>query len=473
MRKLGCSVLLLIVLQISFSAIIGEVRAQSNDTAKKQHAAIGVTESKAVAGIFKDPARRWFPEAGLGLFIHWGISSVDGNHDLSWGMMGNFVWCKNPLTPEAYWALADRFQPQDYHPEKWLQAAKDAGFGYAVLTTRHHDGYALWPTQYGDFSTRTKLGGRDLVGEYVQACRKVGLKVGFYYSPPDWYFHRQYMSFRYDSKGTPESPHWDAKHKPVQLPPKPADFDDQYLAYVNGQITELMTRYGKIDLLWFDGGAGPKMLSQENIRAMQPDIVINDRGHGAGDYRTGYECRLPTERPEGCWEHCTGLTSCWGYMTGHENSEPQNLASGMLNALVKCRAWGGNMLPNCGPRPTGEMPKSYYGCMEILKTWMALRRESVVNVKAGPYPERANVPVTVRDKTWYVHLLPVPNDGKDDPAVLKGEGPVVLKGVERPQRVSVLGSSQVLESQFDKNTLSIAVPQKLRTKLVDVIKVEW
>ena len=309
--------------------------------------------------------------------------------------------------------------------------------------------------------------------EYVDACRKVGLRVGFYYSPPDWYFHRQYMSFGYGSKGTPESPHLGLRHEPVQLPKRPADFDDKYIAYVNGQITELMTRYGKIDLLWFDGGAGKKMLSHDQIRAMQPEIVINDRGHGSGDFRTGYECKLPTERPKGVWEHCTGLTSCWGYTVGNEKSDAMHLASGMLGALVKCRAWGGNMLPNCGPRPSGEMPDSYYRSMELLKTWMATRRESVVGVQAGPYPERAGVPVTVRGKTWYAHLLPARNDRKEDPAVLKDSSPVVLKGVEKPQRVILLGTDQAMEFHFDKDALSITVPKSLRTKLVDVVKVEW
>lgn len=454
-----------LALMVCLVAVATTAWAQTGDAAKQQQALIGAAASGKPGSLLQDPAKQWFPEAGLGLFIHWGLSSVDGHHDLSWGMMAGCPW--NPkskaLTPEAYWGLADRFNPQDYHPAKWLQAAKDAGFGYAVFTTRHHDGYALWPSAYGDFSTRTKLGGRDLVREYVDACRKVGLKVGFYYSPPDWRFQRHYMSFRYGSKGTADSPHFGVNHEPVQLQQKPADFDAQYIAYVNGQITELMTRYGKIDLLWFDGGAGPKMISQEAIRAMQPDILINDRGHGKGDYRTGYECKLPTQRPEGCWEHCTGLTNCWGYTVGSEKADARRLASGMLNSLVKCRAWGGNMLPNCGPRPTGEMPDSFYGCMDLLKTWMATRRESVVGVQAGPYPERSNVPVTVRGKTWYLHLLV--DDGKSDPAV--------LKGVEKPRQATLLGTGRTLDFQFDQNTLTISVPKELRTKLVDVVKVEW
>jgi alpha-L-fucosidase len=455
-------------------AIAAVAQAEDNDAAKQQHAMIGAAQSNAPTDISRDPAKKWFSEAGLGLFIHWGISSVDGHHDISWGMMAKCPWDPTKsmgLTPEAYWKLADRFNPQEYRPERWLQAAKDAGFGYAVLTTRHHDGYALWPSKHGDFSTRTKMGGRDLVGEYVEACRKVGLKVGFYYSPPDWHFNRQYMSFSYGSKGTPESPHLGLKHEPMQLPKQPADFDDKYIAYVNGQITELMTRYGKIDLLWFDGGAGPRMLAQEAIRAMQPDITINDRGHGKGDFQTDFECRLPTEQPKGCWEYCDGLTSCWGYILDDEKHNPCDLAAGLLVRLVKCRAWGGNMLANCGPRPTGEMPDCYYSCLDKVKTWMSTRRESVIDVQAGPYPEQSNVLVTVRGKTWYAHLLPGEDPGAT--AMPKGVTPVVFKGVDKPQRVTMLETGQILEGRFDKHTLTILVPENLRTKLVDVIKVEW
>jgi alpha-L-fucosidase len=449
---------------VSLMAVVDVTLAQSGDAAKQQHALIGAAQSSSTAPICKDRARQWFPEAGLGLFIHWGLSSVDGYQELSWGMMANCPWsAPKALTPAAYWKLAEKFHPTQYDPERWLQAAKDAGFGYAALTTRHHDGYALWPSEYGDFNTKNNLDGRDLVREYVKACRKVGLKVGLYYSPPDWHFNRQYMSFGYGSKGTPESPHLGLQHEVVQLPDKPADFNDKYVAYVNGQVTELMTRYGKIDLLWFDGSPGKDLISQARIRAMQPDIVINDRGHGRGDYSTGFECKLPSHRPEGCWEYCGGLTGCWGYVLNDEKGDPDALAANLLTRLAMCRAWGGNVLGNCGPRPTGEMPECYYGCMEKIKTWMATRRESVIDVQAGPYPEQSNMPVTVRGKTWYALLLP---DGHCT-------GPVVFKGVEKPRHATLLGTGQSMKLQFHEGTLTISVPTNLRTKSVDVVRVDW
>lgn len=437
--------------------------AQAQSTVQDQHAIIGVASKQAQADTASAADLQWYRDAGLGMFIHWGISSVEGKHELSWAMLANIPWNANPITPEAYFRLADQFNPQNYDPEKWLKAAKDAGFGYAVLTTRHHDGYALWPSNYGEFSTRTHMAGRDLVRPYVEACRKVGLKVGFYYSPPDWYFNRHTMSFGYASKGTPESHHLGLRHEPVQLPKKSAEFEDQYVAYVNGQLTELMTRYGKINLLWFDGGAGPKVLSQAQLRAMQPGILINDRQHGKGDFNTQAEGDFPKARPSGLWEHCFSMVGAWGY----RDSEPCGPAAELLVRLVKARAWGGNVLANFAPRPNGELPDAAYRCLADVQLWMVKHRESVVGVDAGPGPDRCNVPVTIRGKTWYLHLLP-PDKGGIAP-----ESEVALHGVGKPQKIAMLGTGKELPYQIQGESVSIPVPKELRTSLVDVIAVDW
>jgi len=306
------------------------------------------------------------------MFIHWGLASVSGNVDLSWGMMKNTPWDagqnnRNKLAPAEYFAMAKRFNPANYHPERWLKAAKEAGFGYAVLTTRHHEGFAMWPSKFGDFNTRNYMGGRDLVREYVKACRKVGMRVGFYYSPPDWYREREYQSWGWDTKGTPESPHLGLNWEPLAaLPKRPVDFEDKHVAYVNGQLTELLTKYGPIDYLWFDGSAGPKVLSQDQIRKLQPNIIINDRQHGFGDVATSaYEYKVPTTRPAGWWEHCFSMVGAWGY------TKPETFAptSQLIERIGQVRAMGGNVLANYAPRPDGEMPDGFYKQMEELKAW--------------------------------------------------------------------------------------------------------
>ncbi|NNM87599.1 MAG: glycoside hydrolase, partial [Phycisphaerae bacterium] len=194
--------------------------------ADAQHAALGMKASPANTHT-THPEAQWFPRAGLGLFIHWGIASVHGGIDLSWGMIANTPWDaaaqgKNKITPEDYWALAPRFQPDRYNPDLWLKAAADAGFQYAVLTTQHHDGYTLWPSRYSSLGVQTHLAGRDLVRPYVEACRRHGLKVGLYYSPPDWLFDRDYKSFNYGTENParfPGRPHFNTHHQPCTLPP--------------------------------------------------------------------------------------------------------------------------------------------------------------------------------------------------------------------------------------------------------------
>lgn len=411
----------------------------------------------------------WFPQAGLGLFIHWGLASIPGNLDLSWGMMKNTPWDsgarnRNKLTPAAYFALAQQFHPTDYHPNRWLKAAREAGFGYAVLTTRHHDGFALWPSEHGDFNTRTCLDGRDLVREYVDACRRQGLKVGFYYSPPDWHFERQYRSFGYDTKGTAESPHLGLNHEPVELPQRPADFEDTYVAYVNGQIEELLTWYGPIDYLWFDGSAGPKVLSIEQIRKLQPGIIINDRQHGRGDVVTSrYEYQLPEAPPSGWWEHCFSMVGAWGY-TKPEQCAPASL---LISKLARVRTWGGNVLANYGPRPDGEMPDCFYRSMTEIKEWMDRSGTSLASVAAGPFPDKCNVPVTVRGKTWFAHLLPRTSDG---PA---SDGPIILTGTARPAQAAMLATGKALDVNAAGDRFTIEVPAEWRTTSDDVVVISW
>lgn len=297
------------------------------------------------------PDAQWFPKAGLGMFFHWGISSVDGMLDISWAMMRHTPYSPRFCTPEEYFALAKRFNPGRYDPNKWLSAAKDAGFRYAVLTTRHHDSYALWPSEYGEFNTRNYMDGRDLVGEYVDACRKNGLKVGFYFSPPDFYTTRNYNKFAYKENlgGWRDS-----------VPPVPEPLKEYARAIGRGQIYELLTRYGKIDLIWFDGN-GFEMMSEEEIRSLQPGIVI---GRGTGTDFESLECELPDdkkyhEKLEGkWWELCHEGSQCWGYTVyDHWNIKPVET---LINWFNIARKYNGNLLLNFGPDSEGDLTEMEY-----------------------------------------------------------------------------------------------------------------
>lgn len=452
------------------------------------------------------PDTRWFENAGLGLFLHWGLSSVAAIGELSWSMIRDKPYDQhlagtNTMTPEEYWKQAERFNPAHYDPHHWLAAAKKAGFAYAILTARHHDGYALWPSAFGAFSTRTHLGGRDLVKAFVEACRTNDLKAGLYYSPPDWYRVRHRMSFRYTGM-----PQLGTRHQPIVIPtPTEAEekrWAEEHNDYVKGQVEELLTNYGKLDIIWFDGPAPSVPI--ERIRALQPGILINDRGHGehlkCGDFSTyeGFYCRVAAKRPGRLFELCTVSTAgdprhqaeetarvlkrlaenlemdrgrlyeilevCQAFPEvlgdwGHQAEETFRPISKVLAEFVKVRAWGGNYLLNIGPQANGELPEGGYRLMAELGAWMQHSGVSVLGALGGPWPEQSNVPITQKAGTRYLHLLP----GVAEPATVRGLSP--------PREVRLLRTGQDLAYTFAAGTLQVAVPAHLRSNLVDVVAV--
>jgi alpha-L-fucosidase len=422
------------------------------------------------------PEAQWYPRAGLGLFVHWGISTVEARFGLSWPMIPGRMYAQRRLsaeeiekianeahwdakvTPRQYFALAERFHPGKYNPDDWLRAARAAGFRYAVLTTRHHDGFALWPSSFGNFNTKTYMGGQDLVKEFVEACRRNGLKVGLYYSVPDWYFNREYFSFFYyrAKKMNPEFPDLGLDLETVKLPPMPEEHAAKYRQYVRGQIRELLTNYGRIDLLWFDGKTDA--ITIEEIRELQPSIVVNDRGWGYGDFNTRAERDLSQTRPAvDWWENC----QVWAKTSWAHIDEDYRPNSQILEQFVRVRAWNGNFLLNTGPTATGDLPAVAYERMREFGAWIQKNEEAVFGTSDPPPSEQANIPVTARQGIRYLHLVP------------SFKGSIVeLHGINQPKSVRLLGREQPLRCEWNEGTLKVEVPSDLRTKLVDVVKIE-
>jgi alpha-L-fucosidase len=439
--------------------------------AAEQHAALGMAGRKNLQHTLH-PEAQWFPRAGLGLFIHWGIASVHGDLDLSWSMIANTRYDsaaqgRNKVTPEEYWRLAERFNPTHTNPDKWLAAAKAAGFQYAVFTAMHHDGYTLWPSAYGAMGVQQSLPNRDFVGPFVEACRKHGLKVGLYYSPPDWYFDRQYMSFNYRSDGQSRDagrPTFDTQHQPGVLPPRPPEHIARQREIFHGRVEELLTRYGRIDLLWFDGGAHDNEI-RDRARQLQPHIVINDRSCD-GDF-AHTECYLPDEPSDGwletchCWQHSDLQTpdgahiDFWGYL----KEEQYKPAAWMLESLVRLRSLGGNFLANVGPRPNGQLPDVVYERFGEVAAWMQHSRASVIGANPAPPSLGCNVPLTVAGETKYLHALP------------GFSGALELHPASRPDSVTLLRTGEALPFHFQNGVLHIEIPPAARTSLVDVVAV--
>lgn len=429
-------------------------------------------EAPSQTVIFPNPSEgaQWYPSASLGLFLHWGIHSMIGAQP-SWNMIKDYKWGGEYHSRQEYYDQANHFKPGNYF-EKYLSAAREAGFKYAVLTTRHHDGYALWPSRYG-IGVKQYMGGRDLVQEYVDACHATGMRVGFYFSPQDWH----YPGYRPDTE-------WDVatwgKRGPVQDSVQNRKDFEKFFAYVIAQLEELLTNYGRVDVLWLDGmgwyGIPVSDLQTERvyawIRSLQPDIVINDRWGNIvnpdnpagtsmriGDFTTPFECLTPTYVPSEWWEHChiwTGKGGGWGYNT----KGLFRPLSWFMEEFVASRSLGGNFLPNVGPSGTGDMHPNFYKEIAGLKEWMATGEESLIGCGPTPGVERSNVPLTTRGHDiWYAHLL----------GGFKGQ--VSVKTDRAPYSVVLLRNRKPVEYIYRDGFLNFKLPESMRGGVDDVVKI--
>ncbi|KFC60056.1 hypothetical protein FEM08_11670 [Flavobacterium gilvum] len=453
-----------------------------------------------------NPGSQWFPDAGIGMFIHWGISSVN-ELDLSWPMRaGTQIGWRNPklsdeevkkimdsgnyiaghecesknncITPNEYFALAKDFNPKNCDPEKWVKAAKDAGMTYAVFTAKHHDGFAMWPSAYGNFNTKNYLGGRDFVKEYVNACRKYGLKVGLYFSPPDWYFDGDFQNFMYYgvARDYHNIPALDRDLKPrtaIKTNEEKQAHYNEVAQFIKGQIEELLINYGKIDVLWLDtdgvtvipkdNPAWDKCISMDRIRQLQPGILITPRLYGVGDYKT-YESdkNIPTEMQDGWAEFCTTIATdeTWGY-----TKVPLKSTAHVLNNMIKARVLNTNSLLNFGPDKEGDFSPAMYKSLGEISAWMKVNAKSIVGAKAISGTEKASVPATMNANHRYLFLLSEEKElHKDKKVIFKTNGTV--------KAVRLSGSRTKLRYAVQQNEMIIYVPAFLRTSLPDVIDVE-
>lgn len=482
--------------------IIAQVK--DKEEVKAEHSGINISTKEGNYIHTTKKNAQWFADAGFGLFIHWGISSVKAIN-ISWSMIpGRILATAKPdsaelkrifsendynlngkkpeITPNQYFEMAKDFNPQNYNPDEWIKAAKDAGFTYAVLTTKHHEGFSMWPSSYSKFSTKNYMNGKDLVEPFVNACRKYGLKVGLYYSPPDWYYEKDVKNFMdfMTIKAHPEYPSLDADLKPriaavKRTPQEVKKYQDDYLAMVKGEVTELLTRYGKIDLLWFDGKPpvpnSSKSITAEEIRGIQPDIVINPRLHGTGDFKT-FERVLPLERDpkDTDWaEFCNTWTSAWPYIKGAVY-RPNGF---ILGELVKCRSMGINYLLGIGPMASGELEPNAYTNMNEVRQWMKINKPAVELVKRIPINEKSSVPATAKDNIRYMYMIPEYTKPSKNSLVPIKDEVVTYQIASKPKSVKWLATKSKLDYRFTDNKLTIKIPATERSLLVDVIEIEF
>lgn len=481
---------------------------KEDENVKMQHAQIGITEDPG-AGYKRttNPGAQWYPQAGFGMFIHWGISSVK-ELDLSWPMMAGtqIGWSANKpsqdsidryfaagdffaghrcklngtcLTPNQYWEQAKDFKPGACDPEEWVKWAKKAGMQYVVLTTRHHDGFALWPSKYGNFNTRNYLNGRDFVKEFVAACRKYGLKVGLYYSGPDWYFNREFQNFLYygierDYQHVPSADADLKARTTVKTAAQKQAHYEKMAAYIKGQVEELLTNYGKIDMIWFDGSASiPKgnaawerCITMERIHELQPGIVVSPRFFGYGDYKTlEGDKSLPSKKQPGWSELCATIAEPgWGY-TG----APLKSTAYVLNQLAVCRSNNANFLLNFGPTKEGVFVPEMISRLQEIAAWMQVNHTAVTGARALDDGEQASVPATARGSHRYLFVMPAVPGKLKAPVLPLKEETVTIKTTGAVRSVQLLGKKTPLTYTVKDGLITIRVPAALRSQNGDVV----
>lgn len=369
--------------------------------------------------IIEERARRtkWFCDARFGMFIHWGLYSIPAR--------GEWVRSNEKMTVEEYQQFFNEFNPVNFDPKSWARAAKDAGMKYAVLTAKHHDGFCLFDSKLTDYKATNTPAGRDLVKEYIEAFRSEGLRVGLYYSLLDWH-HPDYPAF-----GDRAHPMRDNEaYKDVKQ-----DFS-RYVEYLHGQVKELLTNYGKIDILWFDFSyddmTGEKWQATKlvnMIRSLQPDIIIDNRLGGniksanpevyAGDFASPEQIIPPrgitNENGEPIpWEACITLNDHWGYCSSDHNYKSAKL---IIRTLVECVSKNGNLLLNVGPNAKGEIPSESLELLSEVGKWMRQNGDSIYGCGMSSLAKPEWGRYTQKGNILYAHLFE------------RGIGPINLNGL--------------------------------------------
>jgi len=326
------------------------------------------------ASLAESDRLRWWSEGRFGMFIHWGVYSLPAR--------GEWVMHNERIPYEWYRTLADRFHPTRYDPDQWAALARDAGMKYMVLTSRHHDGYCLFDSKVSDYTAPKTGPGRDLLAEYVRACRKAGLKVGFYYSLLDWHHPDYWAGLAGDQAA------W-----------------NRFVDYAHAQVRELCTQYGKLDLLWYDGGwdrdAAAWRSAELNamVRRLQPGIIINDRSRLPEDYDTPEQEIRASRRP---WETCMTLNDHWGYAwQDHNWKSPTTL----IRNLATCVSGGGNYLLNVGPRRDGTISEESVARLREVGKWLRANGRAIYGCGRAPFTIGDLGVTTARGSTVYLHLF--------------------------------------------------------------------
>ena len=354
---------------------------------------------------------KWWTDSRFGMFIHWGLYSLPARHE----------WVKEHerITTEGYQKYFDHFDPDLFCPQEWAKMAKAAGMKYVVLTTKHHEGFCMWDSKYTDYKCTNTPAGRDLLREFVDAFRAEGIRIGFYYSLIDWHHPDFTIDNRHPQRidgGKPEDYAKVNVGKDMSV----------YRQYMKDQVTELLTNYGKIDIIWFDftltGQKEAPDWDSEGLlklaRTLQPGIIVDDR-LGLRDTWGGWDIITPEQRKlESCatwhgkkvhWETCQTFSGSWGY---YRDETSWKSSAMLIELLIETVSKAGNLILNVGPTARGEFDYRAQDRLKAIGEWMHFNSKAIYGCTEAPEefkkPDNSLLTYNPETNTLYISLLTYP-----------------------------------------------------------------
>lgn len=435
----------------------------------------------AQQAISKEERMKWWSEARFGMFIHFGVyAQMAGQYKGYEQARGGAEWIMNRMkVPVAeYKDVAKQFNPVKYDADAWVKTAKDAGMKYLVITAKHHDGFALFNSKASNWDiTDATPYGKDLLKPLAEACKKYGIKLGFYYSQAqDWgnsggAVARKVMREGWPNPDSTSVDAYTAAHKGKWDPVQETKTFDQYINDVAvPQLKELMTNYGEIAVLWWDTPTNmtdEAALKLQEVLKLQPKIITNDRlkrPNFLGDTKTP-EQKIPdlSELDGQFWETCMTMNGTWGY---RKSDQKWKSSATLIQNLVDIASKGGNYLLNVGPKPDGSFPQESIDRLKDVGAWMKVNHEAIYATTANPLPEVLWGRITKKnDKgntVLYLSVFDWPKDGK-------------LKLAGLPNKIlgaSMLATSAKLKASSQADGVIIQVPSKAVDQVATVIKLE-
>lgn len=419
-----------------------------------------ISETKAE----KEKRMSWWTDARFGMFIHWGLYAVPAGQWKDRTDHNEWILHTGEIPLKEYVKFAPQFNPTKFDAEKWVAMAKNAGMKYIVLTSKHHEGFCLWDSEYTDYDIIDATPfNRDILKELADQCRKQGIVFCLYHSIMDWH-HPDYTPRRPWETGFETEPNF-----------------NRYKKYLKAQLAELINNYGPFGVLWFDGEWEDTWTHADAVdlykylRTLQPDIIINNRIDKGRDGMVGFtkdpkfvgdfgtpEQQIPTTGLPGIlWETCMTMNGCWGY---NKNDNNFKSSEDLIRKLIDTASKGGNFLLNVGPKVDGTFPQQSIDRLEDIGKWMSVNSQSIYGTSASTIPNLSWGRCTVKANKIYLHVFDWPTDSK-----------LII-----PQKISGVDSAYLLADpdkklsvEYANDSTVISVPDKQLDPVATVIVLEF